>query len=135
MTLFFIIFSVSRERPGFRRVCHCTHLRNNKNKGTAVFTAAPLQVVFYWITARFLSSCGAGCLLLAKVVMAFRIPLNMQKKPTPFQRCNADCKNPHRKKVPFICFGDNITEGNRRAVYTKATKRKQGGQKYVCYQY
>ena len=65
----------------------------------------------------------------------FRIPSNMSKKSTPFQRCNADCKNPYGKKVPFICFGDNITEENRRAVYTKATKRKQGGQKYVCYQY
>ena len=64
----------------------------------------------------------------------FRIPSNMSKKSTPFQRYNADCKNPYRKKAQPICFGDNITEENRRAVYTKATKRKQGGRQYVCYQ-
>ena len=51
------------------------------------------------------------------------------------QRYNADCKNAYRKKVLSYCFGDNITEGNRHAVYTKATKRKQGGLQYVCYQY
>jgi thioredoxin 1 len=68
-------------------------LCNNKNNGAAVFTAAPFR-----IAAQFLSSYGAGCLLPAKVVMAFRIPLNMSKKSTPFQRYNADCKNPYRKK-------------------------------------